>query len=75
LNAKYKADVALLTDHRYEAMVALPGDWYLGNILEDDGLLQKALEKQGFSSVRVDCARKDVDWSQYKCVVFRTTWD
>ena len=75
MNARYKADVALLTDHRYEAMVALPGDWYLGNILEDDGLLQKEFERQGISSVRVDWARKDVDWSQYKCVVFRTTWD
>jgi hypothetical protein len=59
MNAKHKADVALLTDHRYEAMVALPGDWYLGNILEDDGLLQKELERQGISSVRVDWARKD----------------
>jgi glutathione synthase/RimK-type ligase-like ATP-grasp enzyme len=75
MNAKHKADVALLTDHRYEAMVALPGDWYLGNILEDDGLLQKELEGQGIPSVRVDWARKDMDWSQYKCVVFRTTWD
>jgi len=75
MNAKHKADVALLTDHRYESMVALPGDWYLGNILEDDGLLQKELEGQGISSVRVDWARKDMDWSQYKCVVFRTTWD
>lgn len=75
MNARYKADVALLTDHRYESMVALPGDWYLGNILEDDGLLQNELERQGISSVRVDWARKDVDWSQYKCVVFRTTWD
>ena len=56
-------------------MVALPGDWYLGNILEDDGLLQNELERQGISSVRVDWARKDMDWSQYKCVVFRTTWD
>ena len=75
MNAKHKADVALLTDRRYEAMLALPGDWYLGNILEDDGLLQKELERQGISSVRVDWARKDVDWSQYKFVVFRTTWD
>lgn len=48
MNAKHKADVALLTDHRYESMVALPGDWYLGNILEDDGLLQKELETGNF---------------------------
>lgn len=75
MNAKYKADVALLTDRRYEAMVASPGDWYLGNILEDDQLLQRELANQGFSSVRVDWARKDIDWSQYKCAIFRTTWD
>ncbi|NBR07453.1 MAG: hypothetical protein EBT92_17055 [Planctomycetes bacterium] len=56
-------------------MVAPPGDWYLGNILEDDGLLQKALEHEGLSSARLDWSRKDVDWSQYKCAVFRTTWD
>lgn len=75
MNPKYKADIALLTDHRYEAMVAMPGDWYLGNILEDDQLLQKELDLLGISSIRLDWARKDIDWSQYKCAIFRTTWD
>ena len=70
-----KADIALLTDHRYAAKTASGDDWYFGNILRDDGLLQKELEKLGLTSVRVDWASPDVDWSMFRCAVFRTTWD
>jgi glutathione synthase/RimK-type ligase-like ATP-grasp enzyme len=70
-----RADVALLTDRRYTATTAVEGDWYLSNILLDDGLLQAALSQLGISSVRVDWSRPDVDWSQFRCAVFRTTWD
>lgn len=70
-----KADVALLTESRYEATGAPEGDWYLGNILHEDRLLQEALRQRGLSSVRVDWSRPDVDWSQFRCAVFRTTWD
>ncbi len=69
------ADVALLTEQRYTAAVAADGDWYLDNILRDDQLLQSALERHGISSVRIDWASPDVDWSQFRCAVFRTTWD
>lgn len=69
------ADVALLTEQRYTAAVAPEGDWYLGNILRDDQLLQAALANRGLSSVRVDWANPDVDWSRFRCAVFRTTWD
>lgn len=69
------ADVALLTDSRYTAAVAPPGDWYLGNILADDALLQEALAARGLSALRVDWARPDVDWSRFRTAVFRTTWD
>lgn len=69
------ADVALLTDRRYEAKTAAEGDWYLGNILADDGLLRAALLRRGLTSVRVDWSRGDVDWSRFRCAVFRTTWD
>jgi glutathione synthase/RimK-type ligase-like ATP-grasp enzyme len=69
------ADVALLTDHRYTAAVATPDDWYLGNILADDGLLQAALRERGLSSVRLDWADPGVDWSRFGIAVFRTTWD
>ena len=70
-----KADVALLTEQRYTAAVAAEGDWYLSNILRDDQLLQDALARHGISSVRIDWASPDVDWSQFCCAVFRTTWD
>ena len=70
-----RADIALLTDHRYTAEVAAEGDWYLGNILADDRLLREALARRGLTSVRVDWADPSVDWSRFRCAVFRTTWD
>lgn len=69
------ADVALLTDHRYTADTPEPDDWYLGNILADDGLLRDALACRGLTSVRVDWADASVDWSAFGCALFRTTWD
>lgn len=69
------ADVALLTESRYEVLAAADEDWYTGNILRDDHYLQESLKEAGLSSVRIDWARGDVDWSAFKCVVFRTTWD
>ncbi|MFO0798690.1 MAG: hypothetical protein U0804_14555 [Gemmataceae bacterium] len=68
-------DVALLTDRRYTATAAAEGDWYMGNILADDGLLQAALARRGLTSERVDWADPDVLWSRFRCAVFRTTWD
>lgn len=74
-DSETSADVALLTERRYTADAAADGDWYLGNILRDDQLLQSALARHGISSVRVDWADPDIDWSQFRCAVFRTTWD
>ena len=68
-------DIALLTEHRYEASTAAEGDWYMGNILQDDGLLRDALGAHGLHATRVDWARPGVDWSKFRCAVFRTTWD
>ncbi len=69
------ADIALLTDGRYTATEAEPDDWYFRNILHDDALLQTALTELGLTSVRVDWADPNVDWTQFRCAVFRTTWD
>jgi glutathione synthase/RimK-type ligase-like ATP-grasp enzyme len=69
------ADVALLTDRRYTAAVAPEGDWYLGNILREDELVRAALGQLGLTSARVDWADPAVDWSRFRCAVFRTTWD
>lgn len=69
------ADVALLTDRRYTAKVASADDWYLANILQDDAHLQAALEERGISSVRVDWSDPSIEWSKFRCAVFRSTWD
>lgn len=69
------ADVALLTEERFAAAVAPEGSGFLANILLDDRLLGEALRRRGLSSMRVDWARRDVDWSRFRCVVFRTTWN
>lgn len=73
--ARPDADVALLTDRRYAAPTAPSGDWYLGNILADDGLLAAALAARGLSSRRVAWDDPGVDWRGFRAAVFRTTWD
>ena len=67
-------DVALLTEARFDAPSA-GEDGYLANILLDDRLLGDALRARGLSSVRVDWNRSDVDWSAFRCAMFRTTWN
>lgn len=68
-------DFALVTERRYVATTADSADWYLGNILSDDGYLAAALSQRGFSSRRVDWSDPAVDWAKFRCAVFRTTWD
>ena len=60
-------DVALLTDRRYTARSAAEGNWYLRNILDDDGLLQEALTRRGRTSLRVDWAEPEIDCSLFRC--------
>lgn len=73
--AGIEADIALLTERRYTATRAEPNDWYLGNILREDHLLQTALTSLGFTSVRLDWSIPEVNWSKFRVAVFRTTWD
>jgi glutathione synthase/RimK-type ligase-like ATP-grasp enzyme len=68
-------DVALLTDRRYTASTASEQDWCLQNILNDDRLVHAALARRGLSSVRVDWSNPNIDWSQFRCALFRSTWD
>lgn len=69
------ADIVLLTDRRYTAASAAADDWYLTNILREDGLLRAALQDRGLSSERVAWSAEGVDWSRFRLAVFRTTWD
>jgi len=67
--------IALLTERRFEAATAPDGDQFFANILLEDKLLANALRSRGLSAKRVNWARPDVDWSAFRCAMFRTTWD
>ena len=66
-------DIVLLTESRYEQPAEI--DWYVQNILTEDGLVQRALEERGWRVGRFDWARPDFDWSVTRTALFRTTWD
>lgn len=69
------SDIGLLTERRFVGSGAPSGDRYLSNILRDDQLLQAALAKLGLTSERLDWSAPRVNWSAFRCAVFRTTWD
>jgi glutathione synthase/RimK-type ligase-like ATP-grasp enzyme len=71
----HQTDIALLTDHRFAVKEAPEGNWYTANILYEDQLLSEALKKHGLTSKRVNWADPDINWSDYRSAVFRTTWD
>ena len=66
-------DIVILTDHRY--VNPEKADWYTRQVLDEDGLLQTALEKKGLKVCKKDWADKSFDWRTTKYAIFRTTWD
>jgi glutathione synthase/RimK-type ligase-like ATP-grasp enzyme len=68
-----KFDVVILTESRYLNPDKVND--YIQNILTEEGLLIKALEKHGLTVIRKDWADLDFDWSSTKCAIFRSTWD
>jgi len=66
-------DVTLLTESRYEQPRTI--NWYVEQILTEDRLVQEALSDLGLRCRRVDWARPDVDWSDTRYALFRTTWN
>ena len=66
-------DVVILTESRYVNPQAK--NEYIENILLEDQLLQRALQGLGLKVTRKDWADPDFEWSETKCVVFKTTWD
>ena len=67
--------IALLTERRFDVPNAPQGNKFIENVLLEDRLLGDALLARGIAAQRVNWARPDVDWSEFECVVFRTTWD
>jgi len=66
-------DIVILTDCRYENPEKT--DWYIEQILLEDGLVQSALEKKGLKVIRKSWDAKDFDWTQSRYAIFRSTWD
>ena len=66
-------DIVILTDSRYEKPETT--DWYIEQILLEDGLVQKALEEKGLKVIRKSWDAKDFDWTQSRYAIFRSTWD
>lgn len=66
-------DIVILTESRYENPKKI--DWYIQQVLTEDTLLQKALEKNNLKVIRKDWLCKKFDWSATRYVIFRTTWD
>jgi glutathione synthase/RimK-type ligase-like ATP-grasp enzyme len=66
-------DVTLITDSRYVNPPKI--NWYIQNILNDDKVVQEALEKRGLRVTRTNWDNPNFDWSQTLCAIFRTTWD
>tara|TARA_B100001093_G_scaffold519395_1_gene608230 strand:- start:1879 stop:2790 length:912 start_codon:yes stop_codon:yes gene_type:complete len=66
-------DIVILTDLRYEKPETT--DWYIEQILLEDGLVQKALEEKGLKVIRKSWDAKDFDWTQSRYAIFRSTWD
>ncbi|MFT4602051.1 MAG: glutathione synthase/RimK-type ligase-like ATP-grasp enzyme [Arenicella sp.] len=69
--AKY--DIAILTEAQY--VNPSKTDWYIDQILKEDGMLQKELEDLGYSVAKLDWSDSKQDWSEIKMCVFRTIWD
>jgi len=68
-----KYDITILTESRYDNPEK--NDWYIENLLLEDELVKKGLEKQGLKVARKDWNSNDFDWHNTKAVLFRTTWD
>ena len=70
---KYKYDVILLTEDRYEQPEKITP--YISNVLKEDNLVKNALQKNGLRVGRVSWSNPTFDWSSTRVALFRTTWD
>ena len=68
-------DVTLLTESRFEPPIPSTADGFVRKVAREDQLVQEALEQKGLRTARFDWARPDVDWSQTRAALFRSTWD
>ncbi len=68
-----RPSIVILTEDRYEN--PKKRNWYTENILEEDGLLLRALTALGFNVKRASWSSKTFNWESVDYAIFRTTWD
>jgi len=66
-------DIVILTDRRYVNPPSVNDS--NRNVLYEDDLISKALEKQGLKTVKLSWDDPNFEWSNTKYVLFRSTWD
>ena len=67
------ADITILTDARWVNPEQM--DWYAENILNEEALVQRSLEKHGLKVGRINWDDPGMDWRSTRYVLFRSTWD
>lgn len=70
---KPSIDVTILSESRYVNPKADTD--YIRNVLKEDSLVQTALEKRGMNIHRINWDSKEMNWSDTRYILFRTTWD
>lgn len=68
-----KYDIVILTEDRYDNIE--PKDSNETNILLEDSIIQKSLEKLELNVLRTSWSNPNFDWSTTKAALFSTTWD
>lgn len=69
-----KYDIVILTEDRYDGIIT-PKDSNEEDILTEDALIQKSLEKIGLKVFRTSWSNPDFDWTSTRAAFFSTTWD
>tara|TARA_B100001093_G_scaffold178873_1_gene171434 strand:+ start:22936 stop:23853 length:918 start_codon:yes stop_codon:yes gene_type:complete len=66
-------DVVILTDSRY--LNPKKTNWYINQVLVEDKILLKELEKYNLKVTKKDWSDKKFNWKKTRYAIFRTTWD
>ena len=66
-------DVVILTEARY--LNPKKTNWYIDQVLLEDNILLKELEKCNLKVIKKDWSDNKFDWKQTRYAIFRTTWD
>jgi glutathione synthase/RimK-type ligase-like ATP-grasp enzyme len=69
----FKYDIVILTEDRFDDIIA--SDENERDILMEDSLIQKSMEKLGLKVFRTSWSNPNFDWTTTKAAFFSTTWD